>query len=153
MTWIVLLIVHGLLALLLIGALTHQAVSVVWRPGKGNFVGRFASVTGVSYVNAIIVLFVVTFIFGAVIYADYRILVRPVFEDLRWYSSVGVFELKEHITALALALLPTYWLLWKKVPLSDQITLRRITTIFIAVSAWYGLLVGHVLNNLRGLGS
>ena len=30
MEWIVLLIVHGLLAVALLGAITHQAVAVLW---------------------------------------------------------------------------------------------------------------------------
>ena len=153
MMWIVLLITHGLLAVTLLGAITHQAVSVNWRTGKANFVERFASVGSRVYVNAIVVLFVITFLFGAVIYANYRTEVRPVFEDLVWYSSVGVFELKEHFIALTLALLPTYWLIWKKIPLTEQVALRRITTVLVALVVWYGFLVGHVLNNLRGLGS
>jgi hypothetical protein len=153
MIWIVLLITHGLLAVTLLGAVTHQAVSVNWRPGKGNLVERFASVGSGVYVNGIIVLFVVTFLFGAAIYVNYRIDVRPVFEDLVWHSSIGVFELKEHFIALTLALLPTYWLIWKKMPLTEHVALRRITTVLVAAVGWYGFLVGHILNNLRGLGS
>ena len=58
----VLLIVHGLLAVALLGAITHQALSV-WAPARkpaASFVGRFRGVSGAFYTNAIIVLFVVT---------------------------------------------------------------------------------------------
>jgi hypothetical protein len=60
--WTILLIIHGLLAVALLGAITHQAVSV-WMPVRskaGNFVTRFRAVPSTSYVMAIIVLYVVT---------------------------------------------------------------------------------------------
>jgi hypothetical protein len=154
MIWIVLVIVHGLLALTLLGAITHQAVSVSWpRPRKRSFVERFAAVASPAYVNAIVVLFAITFVFGAIIYTSYRTDVRPVFEALRWYPSIGLFELKEHFISLALALLPTYWFIWKKLPLTQQVALRRTVTIMLAVLVWYGFLAGHILNDLRGLGA
>jgi len=154
MPWIPLLIIHGLLALTLLGAITHQAVAVAWRPAhKGNIVERFAAVTSPAYVNGIIILFAITFIFGAIIYVNYRSEVRPTFEMLSWYSSIGLFELKEHFLALSLALLPTYWLIWKKLPSGNQVWLRTTATILLAVLIWYGFLVGHILNNLRGLGA
>jgi hypothetical protein len=154
MIWIVLLIVHGLLALTLLGAITHQAVSISWpRPRKRSFVERFAAVASPAYVNAIVALFAVTFVFGSLIYVNYRTEVRPVFESLGWHASIGLFELKEHFLALSLALLPTYWFIWKKLPLTQQGVLRRTVTVMLAVLVWYGFLAGHILNNLRGLGA
>src|SRR5262245_489421 len=64
--WTMLLIIHGLLAVALLGAITHQAVSV-WMPVRskaGIFVTRFRAVPSTSYVKAIIVLYVVTFVMG-----------------------------------------------------------------------------------------
>ena len=55
--WTTLLIIHGLLAVALLGAITDQAVSV-WMPVRskaGNFVTRFRAVPSTSYVMAIIV--------------------------------------------------------------------------------------------------
>ena len=55
--WTTLLIIHGLLAVALLGAITHQAVSA-WMPVRskaGNFVTRFRAVPSTSYVTAIIV--------------------------------------------------------------------------------------------------
>jgi hypothetical protein len=64
--WIVLLIVHELLAFLLLGAITHQLVAV-WAPVRAkagnkaaNFVGRFRAVPSASYANAVIVLYLIT---------------------------------------------------------------------------------------------
>ena len=153
MLWIALLIFHGLVAFLLLGAVTHQAVSLAW-PGqaKQNFVGRFASVRGGAYVNAVIALFAATFSLGAVIYADYRVGARISMEQMRMLAPIGMFELKEHILGLSLGLLPTYWFLWKKAPLADQRGARLGVTLLLAVACWWAFLVGHILNNIRGIG-
>jgi hypothetical protein len=153
MLWVVLLIAHGLLAFLLLGALTHQTVNVIWpRQPKGAFVQRFAAVSGIAYANAIVILFIVTFMFGAWIYADYRVEVKPPLEDMRAWVPVGLFELKEHFIAFALAVLPVYWVLWKKIPLNQHNGLRASLTVVIAFCSWWSFLVGHILNNARGLG-
>src|SRR6185295_640780 len=57
---IVLLIIHGLLAVGLLGAITHQAIGA-WlpgRPGADTFIGRMRSVSTPAYVTAVIVLFI-----------------------------------------------------------------------------------------------
>src|SRR5580765_1285989 len=55
-----LLILHGLLAVALLGAITHQAISA-WAPANrasvGTFIGRMRAVPATSYVNAVIVLY------------------------------------------------------------------------------------------------
>ena len=151
---IALVIIHGLLAVALLGAITHQAISALWRPRSRQwFVEKFATVGSPIYVTAIATLYVITFLFGAYIYTSYRTDVRPVFESLFWYKAVGSFELKEHFISLGLALLPTYWFLWKYVPLSQKVCIRQATTVIIALVVWYGFLVGHILNDLRGLGT
>ena len=66
MSTTVLLIVHGLLAVALLGAVTHQAISV-WLPTRGaavSFVGRVRGVPATSYVTAIIVLYLATATLG-----------------------------------------------------------------------------------------
>jgi hypothetical protein len=68
--WITLLIAHALLAFLLLGAITHQTLSV-WVPARsnpGSFLARARSVPSKSYVNAVIVLYVITAIVGGFIY-------------------------------------------------------------------------------------
>jgi hypothetical protein len=103
-----LLIIHGLLAVALLGAITHQAVSV-WLPARkpaGSFVGRFRAVPGVSYANAVVVLYLITAVLGGIIYAEYRVSVRVVLEQLELWKTNGVFELKEHFAALGLGMLP-----------------------------------------------
>jgi hypothetical protein len=151
----VLLIVHGLLAVALLGAITHQAASVCFpaRRPVGNFIGRFRSVPGASYVNAVIALYVLTFVLGAIIYATYRIEVRVVVEQLGIWPAHGAFELKEHFAAVGLGLLPAYWYFWQPAAATEHVRTRGILTAILAFVVWWNFLVGHVLNNIRGFGS
>ena len=152
--WSVLLLVHMLLAVALIGALTHQAVSVMW-PNTGrskSFVGAFRGVNGMTYVNAIIVLFLCTAVLGAIIYPHYRLNVRTVLHTFHFYKPEGSFEFKEHAVTLGAALLPAYWYFWRN-PVDGNRSTRNAITVMLALIAWWAFMVGHVINNIRGFGS
>src|ERR1043166_7198534 len=95
---VALLILHALLAVALLGAITHQAIGA-WVPlhkTAGSFVGRVRAVPPVSYVNAVVVLYVATAILGGIIYPEYRLSIRVVLQQLRLNVPNGLFELKEH---------------------------------------------------------
>ena len=149
----VLLIVHGLLAVALLGALTHQSFAV-WRTspgGKRGFVDRFRGVSGPTFVYAVILIYVVTSIGGGLIYPHYRLFVRTTLEDLQLRAANGVFEIKEHLVAVGLGLLPAYAYYWR-LPLDPTgATARRAVTWMLAGIVWWSFLVGHVLNNIKGL--
>ena len=149
---IVLLIIHGLLAVGLLGAITHQAIGA-WlpaRPGADSFIGRMRSVSTPAYVTAVIVLFVATALLGGIIYPTYRLNVRVVLEQYELHKANGVFELKEHLVAVGMGMLPAYWYLWRQ-PLSAQLARsRKVVTAILAFIVWWGFLVGHILNNIRG---
>ena len=155
--WTILLIIHGLLAIALLGAITHQAVAVLMPArqvaGAPNFVTRFRSVTGPAYASAICVLWVITFIMGAWIYTKYRIYIRIPLEQAAYWKTVGFFELKEHAAAIGLALLPIYWFFWKNAQDPQYDSVRKWLTVWLAALCWFVFLVGHVLNNARGFGS
>lgn len=151
---VLLLIVHGLMAVALLGAVTHQAFSwyAPWA-GKGpkGFVTRYRAVAAAAFTNAIVVLFVLTCIGGAFLYPQYRIDVRPSLEEQQLRAANGVFEIKEHLAAIGLGILPAYWLYWRT-PLADESAVaRRTLTWILAFICWWNFLVGHVLNNLKGL--
>jgi hypothetical protein len=151
--WSTLLIIHGILAVFLLGAITHQAVGAAWpvtKKGSGFF-QSVRGVNGMSYTNAVIVLFVVTFAIG-IIYPTYRINVRTVLQEYRDFKPEGMFEMKEHLLALALALLPIYWLFWHKASEANRVA-RTLVTSVIAVAVWWAFLTGHIINNIRGFGS
>ena len=155
MIWTALLIVHGLLAVALLGAVTHQAMSVWWpaRKPAGSFTGRFRAVSGGSYTNAIVVLYVCTAILGGIMYTEYRISIRVVVEQLEMAGANGVFELKEHFAALGLAVLPAYRHFWRAPQDDTHSRTRELLTALLAFVVWWSFLTGHVLNNIRGFGS
>jgi hypothetical protein len=152
---IALLIMHGLFAVALLGAITHQTASA-WLPARkqaGSFGGRFRAVSAAGYTNAIVVLYLCTFVLGAIIYPEFRISIRGVLEELDTPAAMGSFELKEHFAVVGLALLPAYWSLWR-LPLADEYSrTRKALTSIIAFIIWWNFLVGHVVNNFRGYGA
>ena len=152
--WSILLIVHGILAVFLLGAITHQAVGAAWpvtKKGRGFF-QSVRGVNGMCYTNAVIVLFVVTFAIGTIIYPTYRVSVRTVLQEYRLFKPEGMFEMKEHLLALSLALLPIYWLFWRRASDANRVA-RTVVTGVITVAVWWSFLTGHIINNIRGFGS
>jgi len=149
----ILLIFHGLAAVFLIGAITHQAASLLRSaapPTQRGFVQRFTAVRPVGYAAAILVLYLVTLLLGALIYPSYALGPRAMIRA-EWPGAFAAFEVKEHFAALGLALLPVYWKLWRPPVPSETISARRSVTLLLALIVWTAFLVGHVLNNLGGL--
>jgi hypothetical protein len=152
-----LLIVHGLLAVTLLGGLTHQAMSAAWPSrSKVGIIRSFRAVKGSVYTNANIVLYLATAILGGTIYPVYRVGVRTYLENARLYPAVGSFEIKEQFISVGLAMLPFYWLLWQRMAQAGATgagarTARIAVTLILCFIVWYAFLVGHVLNNIRGL--
>jgi hypothetical protein len=150
----VLLILHGLLAAALLGAITHQAFSVGRRKPKspsGSFVEKFRGVSSPTFTNAIVLMFVVAFTLGGLLYPRYRVDVRPMLEDLQLRAANGIFETKEHFAAIGLGLLPVYWLYWRPPLLREHADTRKYLTWMLAFVVWWNFLVGEVLNNIKGL--
>lgn len=147
------LLIHMIVAAALIGALTHQTLSVVAPVTKSprSFFARFRTVNGAVYVNAIIVLFVIANVLGWFIYPNYRIGARLEMTDLKLFVQVGTFEVKENIMALGLATLPFYWWLWQPANAEHHSATRKIITVYLALTVWYAFLIGHFLNNIRGI--
>ena len=156
--WTILLIVHGLLAVALLGALTHQAMAVAMpvrqmAGGPPGFVTRFRAVTGPAYATAVCVLWVLAFIMGSWIYTKYRIYIRIPIEQAGYWKTQGFFELKEHAASIGLGLLPIYWYFWKNAQNPEYDSARKWLTIWLAAMCWFIFIVGHVVNNVRGYGS
>jgi hypothetical protein len=150
-----LLIVHGLLAVALLGAVTHQTIGVLLpaRKSADSFVGRVRAVSAPTYVTAIVVLYLATAVLGGIIYPAYRLGVRVVVEQLQLWSAHGAFELKEHFVAVGLGMLPAYWYFWRQPLAANYAGARAVTTATLAFIVWWSFFVGHILNNIRGFGS
>jgi hypothetical protein len=95
----------------------------------------------------------VTAALGAFIYTNYRITARLTLEQGHFWKSFGAFEIKEHLIAIGLALLPAYWYFWRQ-PLDENDALtRKALTALLAFIVWWAFLAGHIANNIRGLGT
>ena len=146
------LIVHGLLAVVLLGAITHQLVAFLVRRSAGgpSFLAHYAAVRPERFTRAIIVMFLLTLGLGATIYPAYRVDVRIPFEEMSLGWAVGLFELKEHFAGLGLGTLPLYASVWQPERASHRLE-RCMVTLFLGAIVWFDFIVGHLLNNLRGL--
>lgn len=143
------LIIHGLAAVLLLGGLTHQTASALRRaPAGAGFLGRYRAVDGAVMVNAMIIAYLVTFVLGALIYPVYRLDVRIALVEYRLPWAIGLFEIKEHWAALGLAALPLYYSAWRP---GGHAGTRLAVTLLLTIAVWFNFIVGHLLNNFRGL--
>jgi hypothetical protein len=148
-----LLILHVLVSIALIGAVTHQSFSVVRKPKPGpqGFIDRFRNVNAMTFTNAIVLLYFVDCVLGGLVYPRYRVDVRPILEDLQLRSANGLFEIKEHFAAVGLGVLPAFWLVWRT-PLNPELqAARKYLTWMLAFTVWWNLIVGELLNNIKGL--
>ncbi len=146
-------LLHVLVSVALLGAVTHQAFSVARKPAPGpqGFIARFRGVSSMTFTNAIVLLFFMSSMIGGLLYPRYRVDVRPILEDLQLRSANGLFEIKEHFAAVGLGLLPAYWLVWRS-PLSVELhDARKYLTWTLAFLVWWNFIVGELLNNIHGL--
>jgi hypothetical protein len=147
-------IMHGLVAVALLGAITHQTLAT-WAPGRarlGSFFGRFRAVPPASFAGAIVLLYTVSAILGALLYVDFRVDIKPVLENSGHWKTLGLFDIKEHFVAIGLALLPAYWVCWRRPCTDEPPRTRAALTLLLAFVVWWSFLIGHVTNNIRGFG-
>ena len=100
----------------LLGAITHQTLAV-WAPSRvppRSFFSRFRAVPSAAFANAIIILYLVTALLGAVVYLYFKVHIQPDLERDRHWSALGLLELKEDFLAIGLGLLPAYWVCWRR---------------------------------------
>lgn len=151
MTITILLLLHGIVAMALVGAISHQLIAV-WRTAPAasgaRFFVRLSGVNSRLYTDAVILLYVVVVMGGGVIYPTYVLDVKASLNDAQMLSAIGAFEIKEHVAIFGLALLPSYRYFWTD---AGYVIARRLNTTVIAGIVWWSLIVGHVLNNIKGL--
>ncbi len=148
-----LVLFHGLVSVALLGALTHQALAVVARRAEArspSFIARFRSTDPAAYSTAIVVLFAVVVLTGAVLYPSYRLVVRPTLQTLDLRAANGVFEIKEHLSAMGLVLLPAYWASWRQPLVAEYSAVRVGLTWILASMVWWNFIVGQLLVSIKG---
>jgi hypothetical protein len=145
-------ILHGILAIGLLGAVTHQGLTLWRKPAAAHlFVDRFRAIPAARFTNSIVLLYVATFTLGAFIYPTYVLDVKASLIDSGMRKTIGIFQLKEHIAVIGLAALPFYWHLWRSDPATKTHGTRRFITTLLMVAVWWNLVIGHILNNIKGL--
>jgi hypothetical protein len=150
-----LLILHGLVAIALLGAITHQTLAV-WAPSSTrprSVFGRFRAVQPAGFANAIAVLYVGTALLGAIVYLYFKVDIQPDLERDRHWHALGFFDLKEDFVVIGLGVLPAYWYCWRGPVSGQHHQIRTILTVLLAFIVWWSFLVGHAMNNIRGFGS
>jgi len=149
-----LLMLHGLMAVALLGAVTHQALAVTIRRGEPrtrSFFTRFRATDAAAYSNAVTVLFAAVVAMGAMLYPRYRFVVRPLLQTMDLRGANGAFEIKEHFSAIGLLILPAYWASWRQ-PLATEYDLARVSlTWIITCMVWWNFVVGQFLVAIKGL--
>jgi hypothetical protein len=110
-------------------------------------------VPSASFANAVVVLYTVSAVLGAVLYLNFRVDLRPRLERAGHWQALGLFDLKEHFVAIGLALLPAYWVCWRRPHADEAASTRAALTVILAFIVWWGFLIGHVLNSIMGFGA
>ena len=89
-----LLIIHGLVAVALLGAITHQTMAAWASPSARprSFLGRFSAVPSASFANAIVVLYTVSALLGGIVYLYFRVDIRPDLERAGHWQALGFFD-------------------------------------------------------------
>jgi hypothetical protein len=149
-----LLILHGLVAVALLGAITHQTLAACAAPRAKplSFFGRFRAVPGAGFTDAIVILYLLSWLLGAVVYLYFKVDVQPTLERDRHWHALGFLDLKEDFVAIGLGVLPAYWFSWRR-PANGQSRLTCVVlTLLLAFIVWWTFLVGHVVNNIGGFG-
>ena len=149
-----LLILHGLVAVALIGAITHQGLATFGPPSAKphSFFGRFRAMPGAGFTNAIVVLYLISVLLGAVVYLYFKVDIQPNLERDRHWHAMGFFDLKEDFIAIGLGVLPAYRFCWRQPVNSQNHQIHAALTLLLAFIVWWAFLVGHVMNNIGGFG-
>lgn len=150
-----LLILHGLVAVALIGAITHQALATCAPPNAkpNSFFGRFRAIPAAGFANAIVLLYLTSWLLGAVVYLYFKVDIQPTLERDRHWHAMGFLDLKEDFVVIGLGVLPAYWFCWRWTDNSQHHHLRAPLTVLLAFIVWWSFIVGHVMNDIRGFGS
>lgn len=150
-----LLIIHGLVAVALLGAITHQVLAA-WAPSGArprSAFGRFRAVQPAGFANAIVVLYAAAAVLGAIVYLNFKIDIQPDLERDRHWHALGFFDLKEDFVSIGLGLLPAYWLSWCRPSANERGHTAAALTTILGFIVWWSFLVGHVVNDIKGFGS
>ena len=151
----VLLIIHSLVAVALLGAITHQTLST----SRGGLPVRFVLPPLPHRAIRLICqrncrsLCALRAARRDRVQFYFRVDIRPDLEHAGRWQALSLLDLKEHFVSIGFALLPAYWVLWRQPHPENLARTRAALTSILAVIVWFSFLIGHVLNNIMGFES
>lgn len=145
-----LLILHALLAILLLGSMTHNVLLTVpylWKKYKKVTLEKL-------YVKVAFVAYLLTFALGAIVYPNYRYHVRDQYFDVHLPWASQFFDIKEHWAGIGLGLMGIYLVLSLTMdPRKDRerVMIYVFLSVMITLVIWFNLIAGLWLTALRGV--
>ncbi|UCF15184.1 MAG: hypothetical protein JSW59_17390 [Phycisphaerales bacterium] len=143
------LLVHLFVTFVLVGSLTHNLLIVV------KYVrGKFGRKKLELYYNRVSLWsYVIVYVLGALIYPAFRVYMRAEYfdEELPW--ATGLFEVKEHWGAVALAMFVVYYYLRKSFEPDvekEKLWFYAPLCVILNVVVWYKTVIGCYLSLLKG---
>jgi hypothetical protein len=134
-----LMLVHLAAAMVLLGSACHAAIAA-WQVRSGK-IGKYTLFR--RYCSIVLVAYPVVFLLGSIIYPAFRVDVRTEFDaNLPW--ATGLFEIKEHVTALALPLVAIQWILSRDrgiVPIGLQLAIALVLSLVVLGAGTTGALL------------
>jgi len=145
----VLLLAHLFATFVLVGSLTHNLLCVI-----GYLRGKFGRAKlELQYARVALWSYVVVYVIGALIYPAYKIHLRCGYFDADLPWATGLFEVKEHWGAVALAFFFAYYFLRRSFEPGEEknkLYLYVPLCFLLNVVVWYKTVVGCYLSLLKG---
>jgi hypothetical protein len=144
-----LVLLHGLAAIVLIGASTHHALIAI-----GYLRGRYKVRLGRIYAATVAVSYGVTFVLGLFAYPAFRYHVRGLYLDRYEAWASNLFDTKENFAALGLPLVIAAFVLSRVMKPDEDRDLARGYAVIVTLATfivWFGVISGLVITQTRGV--
>ncbi|MHC4571972.1 MAG: hypothetical protein ACYS0C_07850 [Planctomycetota bacterium] len=145
----ILLLAHLFATFVLVGSMTHNLLRVVSYL-RGKF-GR--QELEWLYVKVSLWAYIVVYVIGALIYPAFRVHIRGSYFDPQIPWATGLFEVKEHWSAVGLALFFVYYFLRKNFQPGNEkekLFLYVPLCFLLNLILWYKVIVSCYLSLLKG---
>lgn len=145
-----LLFLHLLGAFVLAGCLAHN-VLIIMQYWRGNFRRRNLEKL---HIKICLWAYAVTFGVGALVYPTFRIRVRYEYFDECFPWATGLFEVREHWSAIGFALLLAYYFFRRRFDPEaerEKLFLHTALCYIVNIIVWYCIVVGYYLTTLRSV--
>ncbi len=145
-----LLFFHLVGAFVLIGSQTHFLVIAVSYFRRR--VNRLHLLRLYALIN--LIAFVTVFVLGALVYPNFRVHVRAEYFDVHLPAATAVFEIKEHLASLGMAL--SIWIFSASRRIdekTDKFDLQQVLifSLILYLIGWYLIAGGYVLTTIKGI--